>query len=223
MKQKLLSALTFFTLLTLLAPQIALADPLTGANSDVGSYVHYAMMLGGLVDDTTDANDNNEAGDVSWTAGGNPETQYRFIGHETLLFGTVYVDVSTVADTPDQDLNVQYYDGNTWENLTLDAQTHPFDTTGVNSFSFTIPGDWATNDISEFGGGMTTAYYIRINGSSGNHGAAVSQISLITEGGETVPEFSDYLYMITLAAGGWYIFTRMKKFQLGGGNGGMAV
>ncbi len=215
--------MTFFTLVTLLAPQIALADPLTGANSDVGIFWYYNM--GSYNDDTTDANDADSAGDVSWPQ---QETKGFYVGHTTLQFNTVYVDVSTALTGLQQgyDLLIEYWNGATWEDLTLTAQTQPFDTTGVNNFAFTAPGDWATKDVNG-----TTAYYIRGEGGGlsnvpdggGYIGAAVSQISLITESGETVPEFSDYLYMITLAAGGWYVFTRMKKFQLGGGNGGMAV
>ena len=116
---------------------------------------------------------------------------------------------------------MEYWNGATWEDLTIPTQTYPFDTTEqINSFTFTVPGDWALKTLS---GTSENAYYIRTKEfGQGFPSAWPYQISLGLVAEESVPEFSDYLYMITLAAGGWYVFTRMKKFQPMGGGGAAA-
>lgn len=194
----------------LLLPQIVLAAPLTGADSDVGVYKYYAMVF--YIDDTTDANDSDSSGDVDWTP--NADTRPIYIGHLTSKFDKVVFDVSATASMT-ADLPIMYYNGSSWSNLTLSSQTHPFNSTGVNSISFTPPEDWSTVTVNG-----TNAYYVRLgnaasNGSGGAlSGAQVSQISLhlfSAGGGESVPEFSDILYIVTLAAGGAFLWSQVQK------------
>lgn len=162
------------------------AAPLTGGNSDVGIFWLFNMVM--WVDDTTDANDADAASDVNWTI--SITTRPMYIGHLTTKFNKVILDVSLAVDESGWgvDLPVFYWNGADWVDLPLDAQTHPLDTVGVNSFSFSAPADWETTDING-----TTAYYIRFgtggDGRSVNN-AQVSQISLqtVTPPGVTVTE-----------------------------------
>lgn len=161
--------------LSLIPNKITYAAPLTGANSDVGAFF---FQFGGPVDDTTDANDSDVAGDVSWPSG-NQDSKTSYIGHLTSKFKKVVVDVSSATSDTGQNLNMQYWNGSAWVALTLSAETHPFDTVGVNSFSFSPPADWATTTV-----GGTSAYYIRTPiavGTLNERGfvnAQVSQVSL---------------------------------------------
>lgn len=154
---------------------VAKATVLTGADSDVGIFWY---VFGGPANDTLDANDSDSVGDVSWPAG-NQDSRNIYIGHLTSKFTKVVVDVSSATTDTGQDLDMQYWNGSAWTALTLTAQTHPFDTVGVNSFSFSAPSDWVTTSV-----GGTSAYYIRtplavgtIN-EKGYVNAQVSQISL---------------------------------------------
>lgn len=173
--------------LSLLPNNSTYAAVLSGADSDVGIFWY---VFGGPADDTTDANDSDIAGDVSWPAG-NQDSRNVYIGHLTTKFNKVFVDVSSPTTDLGVDLDMQYWNGSAWTALTLLAQTHPFDTVGVNSFSFTPPADWATTSV-----GGTSAYYIRTPialgtlNEKGYVNAEVSQISLklVTPPGVTITE-----------------------------------
>ncbi len=163
------------------------AAPLAGGNSDVGIY--WLSNMGGVwVDDTADANDSDAAGDVDWSI--SVGTRPMYIGHLTTKFNKVILDVSLPVDELQngKDLPVFYWDGANWVDLPLDAQTHPLDTVGVNSFSFSAPADWEITTVNG-----VDAYYIRF-GTSGDafavNNAQVSQISLqtVTPPGVTVTE-----------------------------------
>ncbi len=191
-------------------PSLVLAAPLTGANSNVGVYYNSESAL----DDTNDANDADEAGDVSWVnAGGN----YSYIGYTNSKFNKVYLDIETesaLAAGMDYDLNIEYYNGNSWVLLTTIAgNQNPFRSAGVKNFSFTPPADWAetTPEMSE---SIPSAYFIRIG--DGSQGASLNQISIfrVDVGGESVPEFNTYLYILCLALGGWFLTLQVKKYQL---------
>jgi hypothetical protein len=200
----------------ILLPNLALAAPLTGADADVTVY-HYKGMMG-YTEDTTDANDSDSAGDVMWPEAAN--TRQAFWGHTSQFSSTVF-DVSTAMDVGNrgQNLDLRYWNGSTWTALTLDSQTHPFDTTGVNSVSFTVPGDWALKTING-----VEAYYVgtgdgAFSGGTGSYGAQVSQISVLLAGGgggAAAPEFTDFLYITTLLAGGWYVYTKISKKEQSG-------
>lgn len=214
MKKSLVKIILAINLIALvLTPNLALAAPLTGADADVTVY-HYKGMVG-YTEDTTDANDSDSSGDVMWPEAQN--TRQAFWGHTSQFSATVF-DVSTALSgfNAGQNLDLRYWNGSAWSALTLDSQTHPFDTTGVNSVSFTVPGDWALKTING-----VEAYYIgtgdgEFSGGLGSFGAGVSQISVLLAaggggGGEGVPEFSDYLYLLTLGLGAWYIYTRVAE------------
>lgn len=217
MKKSFVRVILAINLIALaLVPNLALAAPLAGADADVTAY-HYKGMVG-YTADTTDANDSDSSGDVMWPEAYN--TRQAFWGH-TSQFSATFFDVSSVMNNQGENLDLRYWNGSTWSALTLDSQTHPFDTTGVNSVSFTVPGDWALKTING-----VEAYYIgtgdgNFSGGSGSAGAQVSQISVLLVGGggggaEGVPEFSDYLYLLTLGLGAWYIYTRVaEKNKLG--------
>lgn len=162
------------------------AAPLTGGNSDVGIY--WLFNMGMWVDDTADANDSDVAGDVNWSI--SVATRPMYIGHLTTKFNKVILDVSleVIETNAGFDLPVFYWNGAGWVDLPLDAQTHPLDTPGVNSFSFAAPADWEKTTVNG-----VDAYYIRF-GTGGEsrsvNNAQVSQISLqtVTPPGVTVTE-----------------------------------
>lgn len=199
-------------LLGFIFPSFVLAAPLTGANSDVGVYYNSETGL----EDTNDANDADTSGDVSWiNAGGN----YSYIGYTNSKFNRVYLDIQTaspLAVEMDYDLNIEYYDGNSWVLLTTIAgNQNPFRSAGVKNFSFTPPADWSqtTPEMSE---SVPSAYFIRIG--DGSQGSSVSQISLIRVdvggGAEGVPEFNTYLYILCLVLGGYFLTLQIKKYQI---------
>lgn len=173
---KILFVSGIFLLIFFVLPQFVHGSSfLPGANSDVGVYIDDVMGM--YTNDTADANDADSGGDVSWVTG-NPETRTSYIGHQTLKFSSVYVDVFSITNDLGQDLNMEYWNGSSWSDLTLLAQTHPFDSTGVNSFSFTPPSDWETTSVNGI-----SAYYIRTKKSWAGHGfldTVLSQISLVT-------------------------------------------
>lgn len=196
----------------LVAPPVAMAAPLAGADADV-VYVYKGMMS--YQDETTDANDADSAGDVSW-----PESQTKsaFIGHQTSQFSGVVVDVSSATFSTGQDLFLTYYNGSSWSPLTITAETRPFDSTGVNSVSFTVPGDWVKTTVygveAYWISTSTSAY--NSNDGRGSSGASVSQISVVLAGGggAEVPEFSDMLYVAVLLAGGAYLVQKQRAAAL---------
>lgn len=205
--------MSLYLVMVLLVPQVVLATPLTGADSDV-LYLYKGMI--GYEDDTTDANDADSSGDVHWVE---TSTKISIIGHATTKFTKVVVDVSSATLNPGENLMIRYWNGSAWAILTLDAETHPFDTTGVNSFTFSAPVDWAqkivnevngywvaTGDPDNFGGELSAL---------GSSGAGVSQISVLLAagGGEAVPEFTDIMYFTTLLAGGAYLYKRNSQIQ----------
>lgn len=188
----------------LLLPHIALAAPLTGADSDVSTYIFHNFMSG-YTNDTTDANDANDAGDVLWWVEGNPAMLTKYIGHTTSQFNEVFFNVSTVSPSP-SGFVAKYYDGSSWVALTLVGTPEPFGSTGITSFSFTVPGDWATTSVDG-----VSAYWVRLEGFAGSDSAGVSQISLLLYGAVSTPEFTDFFYITTILAGGWYIYTKTSK------------
>lgn len=206
LSSKIILGINLLTILLL--PNLALAAPLTGADSNVTVYFYKGMV--GYTEDTSDANDSDSSGDVMWPEAAN--TRQAFIGH-TSKFSKVVVDVSQVASVTGQNLDVRYWNGSSYSALTLDSQTHPFDTTGVNSFSFTVPADWALKTVNG-----VEAYYVvtgdgNFSGGTGSFGAQVSQISVLldAEAPATTPEFTDILYVTTLLGAGWYIYTKIEK------------
>ena len=199
-KQRIFSGIIFFSLLLLVAPQIVLATPLSGADTDVSKYFFY-NMIGGYTDDTTDANDANDAGDVMW--GSNP-TDNLFIGAAS-QFTKIYFQIDSAAESPSFPISIYYWNGATW--VWSQTTNHPFGSTGIQYLTLPDTSGWVTNSVNS----SSNYYYIKIEG-SGLTGAAIGQVSVYV-GGETTPEFPDYLYIATLIAGGWYGVNRMKKFQ----------
>lgn len=200
----------YFVCVTLI-PQIALATPLTGADADVGIYWYKGMS--GFQDDTTDANDADESGDVDWPA---TETKGFYVGHLTSKFTRVYVNVSSAVGSTGQNLEVEYWNGSAWTALTLSSQTYPFDTTGINYFVFSAPSDWATTSVN----GGSAAYFVRgkgggdTTGGTGYLGAFVSQVSVLLAAApaSSTPEFTDMMYIATLVGA---IFYASRKFSFG--------
>ncbi len=127
----------------ILSPSLALAAPLTGADADV-VYMHKGM-IGDYTNDTTDANDSDSAGDVMWPTS---DTKVAFVGHETSQFGTIVVDISTAKTGTGVDPSWYYWNGSAWSLLSLTVSSSPFYSTGVQSFSFTVPGDWVKNTVN---------------------------------------------------------------------------
>lgn len=159
------------------------AAPLTGANADVGIYWH-DLFGSTFTNDTANANDSDEAGDVMWPA--NTGTRKAYIGHLTTKFNKIYFDVSSAIIGSDTAMQLEYYNGSSWTDLTLDTGANPLYTAGVGSMSFTAPSDWATTSVNEI-----SAYYIRTKANAnGVSGASISQISLqtVTPPGVTVTE-----------------------------------
>ncbi len=193
----------------LLSPSIALATPLTGANTDVGKYFKYEVGDFYYEDDTTDANDADSSNtvatsgsDVNWSDNGN--TKHISIGHLTSKFTKVYFNVTGTSNDGASDLGIKYWNGSSWADLTLDSQTHPFNSTGINSISFSAPSDWATTSV-----GGSTGYYIRLQG-TGFVNATVIQVSLYIAPVVSTPEFSDFLSIIILVGAIYFIHQKIQ-------------
>ena len=188
------------------------ATPLTGADSDVSIFQFYDFSY---VDDTTDANDadatddgGNGGSDIKWGMSG---ADKMYMG-STAQFERVYVDVTGAgygAGGGAFPITGYYWDGSQW--ATLSITSNPFGSTGIGYFSFTAPGDWATTSVN----GSSNYYYIYIG--AGTQGSTVKQISLLSVGGggPATPEFSTWMYLITLCMGSALVYKMSKPGYLG--------
>lgn len=191
------------------------ATPLSGADSDVSNFQFFDFAY---TDDTTDANDadatddgGNGGGDIKWgMSGGNRE----YIG-STSKFERVYVDVVSAgygANGGAMAISGAYWDGAQWS--TLSITSNPFGSTGVGYFSFTPPADWAATTVN----GSSSYYFIYVG--AGTQGSTVKQISLLSAGGggPATPEFSTWMYLITLCMGSALVYKMSKPGYLGENN-----
>jgi len=188
------------------SPTAVLAAPLTGADADV-VYMHKGM-IGDYTDDTTNANDSDSAGDVMWPSS---STKVAFVGHQTSQFGTVVVDVATAIGGLPGEPYWYYWNGSAWTQLTITTSTTPFYATGVQSFSFTVPTDWVTTTVNGVDAYWTSSAqgYVATDNTSG---AWISQISVLLEAAPAAtPEFTDVLYIGTLALCGWFVMQKYSK------------
>ncbi|PIR73955.1 MAG: hypothetical protein COU35_05085 [Candidatus Magasanikbacteria bacterium CG10_big_fil_rev_8_21_14_0_10_47_10] len=160
-------------------PPPASAAPITGANSDL-DYYWIDAFGSGVVDDTTDAN-SAAAADVDLPgSGGGSGSQYW--GHSTLQFDKLYAYVSSQDFSP---LNYtwEYYNGSSWASLTVTNDTGAYESTGIHSFSWTVPGDWAKTALS----GETPSYYVHAICNDGCSFASVDQYSIHTVSANAAP------------------------------------
>ncbi len=202
--------LAFVLMMVLSQPYIAFAAPLTGANADVGKYY---FCTGGDTcnDDTTDV---NSRGTISWVFLGQ---DHAYIGDSSLKFNKIVVDIQTASGISSfVELSPEYFNGTSWQTLvTLPAEENFFQFTGVQTFSFTPPVDWAAGTPEE-DGGATSAYYIRF--ADGTQGAEINQISLYTIGGagQSVPEMGDIMMILPLGVAGIYMYSKKQATQQSG-------
>ncbi len=216
MKLKVISFLTLVSLLSaLVLPLTVLAAPISGADMDITSLQFYNGS--GYVDDTTDAN-SAAADDVNWPATGG---QTIYFGGSS-IYNAIYFYVS--AENRSSSWNIatagnfgafEYFDGESWTSLTVVNDTGAWNATGIHTFSFTAPENWAQVTVNE-----ANDYYLRVacdmscNQMMGTFD--IDQISLGTGGGEgpsPVPEFSTYVLFFTLCLAGFVTF---KKTQANG-------
>lgn len=188
------------------------ATPLSGADSDVSAFFEYESAF---ITDTTDANDAdatddgaNGGGDIKWGFSG---ADKEYIG-STAKFERVYVDVVSAgygANGGATAITGYYWDGAQWTLLTITS--NPFGSTGIGYFSFTPPADWAATSVN----GSASYYYIYIG--AGTQGSTVKQISLLSQGGggPATPEFSTWMYLITLCMGSALVYKMSKPGYLG--------
>lgn len=177
------------------------AAPLTGADSDIAYY-----YFNGTVD-TSDANSAGGDGDVAWPdAGGSPTI---FIAASE-KFSEVFFDINATAygafggEAP---MTVYYYNGVDFSS-TITPSGNPFGATGIQSFSFTVPGDWAITTLDGEGPG----YYIQIEANGIQGFNVVNQISVLTSGAAApVPEFSTMLFFVTMLMAGTFIIAKNRQ------------
>ncbi|MBP9718239.1 hypothetical protein KBD59_03005 [Candidatus Gracilibacteria bacterium] len=179
----------------------AFAAPLSGADTDLSIFLH--EVGSSYNDDTTDAYDSDSAGDIDWPGVGGDIVYYGSTGK----FSKIVFDVSSTSYMTFMLPTLSYWNGTSseWITLSLNETTNLFASTGVGSFSWTVPAEWTQSSLNE----SPNYYYIRMQ-ASGSQGAQVSQISVLAAA-TPVPEFSTVVYMVTLALGGLFV---MKKYGL---------
>lgn len=180
MKQRILKELYFFVTVLFFAlysivflpgrfASNALAAPLSGGDADMDIYLFYNSTT--WVDDTTDAADPGDDGDVEWLfQGGGGD--FAYFGHTTTSFDRIIFDVSS-ASFGGAIQDFQYWTGSVWSSLGHTSNTSPFLSTGTNNITFTIPPDWTTTTVS-----TTAGYFVRLESGDGNTFASIDQISI---------------------------------------------
>lgn len=220
--KKIKVVLSTITLIAFLSPQLVMAAPLSGADSDV-VYMYKGMMSwDNATTTTTDANNDTgnggTVGDVHWPE---MDTKHGVIGSETDKFGTIVVDVSyAITSSPQYDADLRYWsnDSNTWVPLTITSNALAFYSTGVKSIVFDIPTDWALKEVNGITGYWVSTGNLDAMGGTGDgtYGADLSQISILLQGSggggpaPSTPEFSDYLLLLLLGGGFWYTKNQMQ-------------
>lgn len=204
--RKILFFLSIIFALGLLV-QPVFAAPLSGADADVGSYWHYDGLT--YTDDTADANSSDTIDTQFFNATGGAETIY--MGHASSKFTAAYFDVSIGTGSGEASVTIEYWNGSSWTSsgLSPSNNTTAFGNAAIHNYSFTAPSDWAKTSVNGEG---ISYYYIRMICDSDCAYASVDQVSLLLAA-EAVPEFSDMMYMMTLALGIWYVYRKMQRQQ----------
>lgn len=136
----------------------ASAAPLTGANANMDKVCTVAATGGAIADKTTAANDVTGS-DLSMATGplgvGSSATYFGM----NEVFNQLKINVA-VAGT-DGAIAWAYWDGDSWETLSVTDGTSGLTSTGVNGVTFSIPASWAETqiDASNCSG---TRYYLRL-------------------------------------------------------------
>ncbi len=177
------------------------AAPLTGADADLSYY-----YFDGTVD-TTDANDAGGDGDVEWPGSGGAGPVYIIAAEK---FSQVFFDINATAYGAGggaSPMTVRYYNGVDFSS-TVEPSGNPFGATGIQSFSFTVPGDWEMTSLDGEGPG----YYIQIEANGIQGFNVVNQISVLTSGAAApVPEFSTMLFFVTMLMAGTFIIAKNRQ------------
>jgi len=116
-------------------------------------------------DDTTDAN-STATGDVNVYEDPAAASDALYFGKDN-IFRLLMIDVGTVHNGTTSTQVWEYFDGTTWQTLTVtddtDGGNGAFDTLGRGLITFTPPSDWArTNITNQPATAPTNLYYVRI-------------------------------------------------------------
>lgn len=201
MKKELLKAVAVSLVIAILTPQVAMATPISGADSDLGAFWMDATS------DVTDANDA-DADDVDWPVSNGTVVYFGSTSKFQRIY--FYITGEGVSSSWTPGTEFQYsMGGDSWSSLSVTNATGAWNADGIHYFSFTPPTDWATTSVNSEGGSY---YYVRIYAcdagcSQSNGGFLMDQISLLSYGA-SVPEFSDLAYILVLAIGGALVLTR---------------
>jgi hypothetical protein len=106
----------------------------------MGGYV--SELTGTTTDQTTEANQAT-ANDMNLMPAATT-TSRSYFGHEA-PFSDLEINVSTIG-VGTYTVTWEYWDGDSWEALTVTDGTTHFKTIGLNSVTFTPPTDWASKD-----------------------------------------------------------------------------
>jgi hypothetical protein len=115
---------------------------------------------GSDTDFTDEARDNVGVDDVDLLPAV-PATNDAFYFGGLAVFEEVEINVTTAGDT--YILIWEYWDGGTWQTLTVTDDTNSFFTLGYNRVKFTAPSDWATTSFASIG----PFFYIRARVTTG--------------------------------------------------------
>jgi hypothetical protein len=96
---------------------------------------------------------------------------YFYFGVTSTKFDELYIDTYSVDNELGEDVDFEYWDGNSWEDL-VETGDDPWDNLGEDSVTWTAPGDWATTSVN----GSTASYFMRQNSHQDN--GATSQSGL---------------------------------------------
>jgi hypothetical protein len=199
--KKVLSLFSLSIASVMLFNNIAFAA-ITGGDANLSYFKVYDGLITEYTDYTSEAITEDD-GDISHGS----FDQIFYFGLTSGQFDELYVDTNSTDSG--STLDIEYWDGNSWENLSVSGG-NPWDNTGEDSITFTAPGGWATTTID----GSDAAYWIRQNSSDGNGGdaglsAVVDQYKVTAVAG-AAPEFSTYVYFGVIIMGLYFVATRPR-------------
>lgn len=117
---------------------------------------------GTFTDETTEAN-SSTTNDMTLLPAVPVANQDSYLFGHTEQFGQLKINVST-AGTGGFTITWEYWNGSSWASLSgVSDGTNSFANSGLNTVSYTIPGDWATTTVNSQG----PFYYIRARYTAG--------------------------------------------------------
>jgi hypothetical protein len=136
-----------------------------------------------VLDQTTEARDRSTTNDIDMMPGASA-LDILYIGAID-EFERVNFDIGT-AGVGAYTLTWQYWDGDSWEPLSVTDTSDDFKNVGSSRITFTAPGDWAQSSETSDSGSVGPFYFIRALGDAGGQSTAPLGNTISVAEGNTV-------------------------------------